>query len=110
MPPTDDHTGRPLLTPRRSDSPWLRRVLLFVTCVLLADALIGDRGLAATIRARREHAAASAALRQLRIENAALRHQQRRLREDARAIEAAAREDLGLIRPGEILVVVTSPR
>lgn len=101
---------RPTLPPRRSDKPWLRRALIFITCVLLADALFGDRGLAATIRARRQYATASAALRQVRMENAALRVEQRRLREDPRAIEAAARTDLGLIRPGEILVIVKTVR
>jgi cell division protein FtsB len=88
------------------ENPWLRRTLIFITCVLLAEALFGDRGLAQTVRAGREYRQASEALRQLRNENAALRDQQRRLREDPRAIEAVAREELGLIRPGEILVIV----
>jgi cell division protein FtsB len=109
MVPSDslDETERPKLPPRRRDSPWLRRALILVTCVLLADALFGDRGLAQTIRAGREYRQAVDALRQLRVENAALRERQRRLREDPRTIEAVAREELGLIRPGEILVIVT---
>lgn len=101
-----DQTDRPKLPPRRRESPWLRRLLILVTCVLLADALFGDRGLAQTIRAAREYRQAVLELRQIRGENAALREQQRRLREDPRAIEAVAREELGLIRPGEILVIV----
>jgi cell division protein FtsB len=94
------------LPPKRRENPWLRRALIVITCVLLADALFGDRGLAQTVRAGREYRQASEALRRLRNENAALRAQQRRLREDPRAIEAVAREVLGLIRPGEILVIV----
>jgi len=42
----------------------------------------------------------------LKQENAGLREQIRRLREDPEAIEAIARQDLGLMRPGEILVIV----
>lgn len=88
----------------------MRRALVFVTCVLLANGLFGDRGLAATIRAGREYRQASEALRRMRGENAALRERQRRLREDPRTIEAVARAELGLIRPGEILVIVRTKR
>jgi cell division protein FtsB len=101
---------RPMIPHRRRESPWMRRALVFVTCVLLADALIGDRGLLQTIRAQREYQQAAAALRQLQEENAALRDQSRQLVEDPRIIEAVAREELGLIRPGEILVVVKIAR
>jgi cell division protein FtsB len=39
-------------------------------------------------------------------ENAALREQRRRLVEDPDTIEALARQELGLIRSGEILAVI----
>jgi cell division protein FtsB len=39
-----------------------------------------------------------------------LREQARRLREEASAIEALAREQLGLIRPGEILFILKDAR
>ena len=42
----------------------------------------------------------------LRAENAALRSQARRLREDPTAIEEVARRDLGLIAPGEIVFII----
>lgn len=100
----------PNLPHRRRESPWMRRALVFVTCVVLADALIGDRGFLQTIRARRDYRQATETLRQLQHENAALREKSRRLLEDPRAIEAVAREELGLIRPDEILVVVKTPR
>jgi cell division protein FtsB len=97
------------LAPRR-DNPWVRRAVVFATCVLLADAIFGDRGLAETLRARHDYAQAAAALASLRQENARLRDQARRLQSDPAAIEAAARETLGLARPGEILVVVKDLR
>jgi cell division protein FtsB len=99
-------TDPPRLLPRQGDNPWLRRALVFATCVLLADAIFGERGLAETLRAQRDYAQAEAQLRLLRYENAALREEARQLRSDPGAIEAVAREQLGLLRPGEILIVV----
>ena len=84
----------------------LNYVLLFVTILLVVDALVGDKGLLQTIRARRQHAEAVAALGALRDENTKLREEVRRLREDPGTIESIAREDLGLIRPGELLFVI----
>ena len=91
---------------RRRPNAWLGRLLAFTTCVVLFDALVGEQGLAQTLRARHERRSAVAALDGLRNENAGLREQIRRLQEDPAAIEAVARQDLGFIRPGEILVVV----
>jgi cell division protein FtsB len=46
-------------------------------------------------------------LENMRRENAQLREQARRLREeDPGAIEAAARKQLGMIKPGEMLFIV----
>lgn len=92
--------------PRRGDRPWVRRALVFLACVLLLDGLFGDRGLARTMRARKEAARATDDLQRLREQNAALRQEVRRLQGDAATIEMLARQELGLIRPGEILVVV----
>jgi cell division protein FtsB len=84
----------------------LNYLLVFATAVLLVDALVGERGLVATTRARRVSAELGTKVQRLRGENARLRESTRRLREDPTTIEAAAREDLGLIRPGEVVVVV----
>ena len=94
----------------RQDKPWLRRAIAFLACVLLADALFGDWGLAETLRARRDYRQGAAALSALQLENAALRNEAKRLESDPGTIEAVAREELGLVRPGEILVVVTDRR
>jgi len=97
-------------TPEVAASPWRTRllnyVLGFVTVVLVVDALVGDRGLVDTLRARRQHDAIAAALAQKRQENARLRDDIRRLKEDPGAIESLAREQLGLIREGEVLFIV----
>lgn len=87
-------------------SRLLNYVLVFVSVVLVVDALVGDRGLLDTMRARRQHAALSAALAQQRLENDRLREDIRRYRDDPTAIEALAREELGLMREGELLFIV----
>jgi cell division protein FtsB len=84
----------------------LNYVLGFVTVVLVVDALVGDRGLVDTLRARRQHEAIAASLAQKRQENDRLRNDIRRLKEDPGAIESLAREQLGLIREGEVLFIV----
>lgn len=113
-PPTRTDSPAPLRrrkTPEvAAPSPWRTRllnyVLGFVTVVLVVDALVGDRGLVDTLRARRQHDAIVAALAQKRQENARLRDDIRRLKEDPGAIESLAREQLGLIREGEVLFIV----
>lgn len=92
-------------------SPLSRRalnfLLVFAAVVLLADALVGERGLVATTRARRVSGELSAKVDRVRRENQQLRDAAKRLREDPTTIESLAREELGLIRQGEVLVVVT---
>jgi cell division protein FtsB len=96
----------PKLPPRRPERLWIGRTLCFAACVLAVNALIGERGLSETLRARREFRDAVSELSRLQYENAALTETITRLRHDARTIESVARAELGLIRPGEILVVV----
>jgi cell division protein FtsB len=81
-------------------------LLAFVTVVLLIDALVGERGLLERMRAGEQYLVAEAELERLRLENAHLRETARRLTDDPSAIESLAREDLGLLRPGEILFII----
>jgi cell division protein FtsB len=91
-------------------APRWRRVLnfllIFATVVLLVDALVGEKGFVETMRARRQSGDVVASVERLRDENASLRERARRLREDRTTIESVAREELGLIRPGEVLVIL----
>ena len=95
---------------RRRDHRWVRGGLIFLTCCVLANSLFGEAGLAATMRARREYAAAEGQLRSLRATNAGLREQVRRLSSEPGEIEGVARTELGLIRPGEVLFVIRDVR
>ena len=97
-------------TPPPPASPLWRRalnyLLIFATVVLVVDALVGERGLMASRRAHQQSAELAAEVGRLQRENAQLRESARRLVEDTGTIESVARETLGLIRPGEVLVVV----
>ena len=88
----------------------MQYVLLFVGCLLVVDALVGEKGLLAMMKARQEYQALERSLQGARSENARLREEARRLREDPAAIEEIARRELGLIRPGEKLFIVKDVR
>jgi cell division protein FtsB len=92
--------------PARLRNRILNYVLALVAFVLVVDSLVGDKGLLETLRARRQYADISGALTAKRQENTRLRDEIRRLKEDPASVEAIAREELGLIRPGEILFIV----
>ena len=84
----------------------LQMLLVFVTLVLVINALVGERGLTETLRARKQHQDLVTSIERLRTENARLRDEARRLRSDPSTIEALARQELGLIKPGEMLFIV----
>lgn len=81
-------------------------LVLFVASVIIVDGLVGDRGLLAMLRARHEYDQLAASIARQRADNARLREQARRLREDPSAIEEIARRELGLIKPGERVFIV----
>ena len=84
----------------------IQLIIVFISCVLVVDSLVGEKGLLETMRARREDTELGSQIARLRAENAQLREQARRLREDPRAIEEVARRELGLMRPGELLFII----
>ena len=101
------HSRRSALQRRpRPLSRPVRYALLFVTCALVLNALLGESGLLATLTANRRYPRLAERLEELRRENDRLREEARRLREDPAMIEEIARRDLGLIRPGERLFII----
>ncbi len=84
----------------------MQYLLLFIGGVLLVDALVGDKGFVAMLKAREDYRRLETGLASARDENARLREEARRLREDPEAIEDIARRDLGLIRPGEKIFIL----
>ncbi len=91
---------------------WFRRlvntVILSIGTILVINALTGDNGLIELLNTRNKHAILVSDLSRLRAENESLRKTARRLQEDPGAIEEIAREDLGLIKPGELLLLFTN--
>jgi cell division protein FtsB len=96
-------TRQELQNRRRS---YLVYAVLISSTVLMVDALVGENGYLAKLRAHRERAALQAAVVQLQNENLRLAELAERLKHDPHAIEEAARRDLGLMKPGEVVVVV----
>ena len=90
----------------RSRRRATRFLVILVAVVLLGNALIGERGLVALLRADSEVWAISALIATLRTENDGLREERRGLMEEPRRIEEVAREELGLIRPGERVLII----
>ena len=84
----------------------MQYLIVFVGLVVFVDALIGDKGLLAIVKARQEYRALETSLAAARSENARLREEARRLREDPAAVEEIARRELGLLKPGEKLFIV----
>lgn len=90
---------------RRRPRPWLAGGLAFLTTVVIVDAVFGEAGYFARIRAGAEYDRRAARLAAIRHDNAALQQRARRLGEVA-AVEEAARRELGMLRRGEILFVI----
>jgi cell division protein FtsB len=88
---------------RRSLARW---GLSFVLGVLVVSSLVGESGYLATLRARKEERALLASVARVRLENQRLQQEADRLEQDPAALEEAARRQLGLIRPGETLIIL----
>jgi cell division protein FtsB len=82
----------------------MRAAVAFGVCLLLFGLFGDDHGVRAMLQARRDADALASRIAALRAENALLRQRADALRRDPAAIEAVARETLGFVKPGEILV------
>ena len=103
---TSDASTTTSTPPRRRRGRIVRYLIVAVGCVLIIDALVGDRGFLAMLKARQQYQTLETSLARARVENAQLREQARQLREDPQAVEEIARRELGLIRPGEKLFII----
>jgi len=81
-------------------------LLIVVAGAIIVDGLVGERGLLAMLRARQEYEVLSTTIGRKKADNARLREEARRLKDDPSAIEEVARRELGLIRPGERVFIV----
>lgn len=79
---------------------------MFFALATIVDAVVGERGLLAMLRAREQFEAGTAALVRQKATNAALLEEADRLANDPEAIEELARDQLGLMRPGEKVFII----
>ncbi len=84
----------------------IRYGLLFISAAFMINALVGDNGMLATMKARKQAQTIQRQLNALREDNQRLKVEMTRLKNDPSAVEEEARKNLGLIRPGETLVVI----
>jgi cell division protein FtsB len=96
--------SRAAKTPRAGSSRLLAgAVLLFLLLLLAAAGARGGRDLAAA-RAREALLEQRIAATEERV--AALRQRIQRLRDDPLTLERLAREELGMVRPGDVVIVL----
>jgi cell division protein FtsB len=107
---TQPATNGDRIAGRRPRRRFPSQAAFLAACIILANGLIGERGLTETVHARHAIADAARELSRLRHENEVLRNTAQRLRDDAATIESVARAELGLVRRGEVLVVIRESR
>ena len=81
-------------------------LIVFVGCVLVVDALVGDKGVLQMLKKRQDARLLDQAVAAARADNARLRDEAARLEHDPAAIEDLARRDLGMIKRGEKLFII----
>jgi len=82
--------------------------LVITSFVLIINALFGERGYLAAMRARQEYRTLSDSVARLKAENQRYLDEIRGLKSDPAVLEGAVRREVGLVRPGEKLVIVRS--
>lgn len=106
----DAETALRGLIPRRHGRRILQYGLAVMGCVMMLNALVGDKGVLQMLKKRQEVQRLDQALAAAQAENAVLRLEVQRLRSDPAAIEDLARRKLGLIKPGEKVFIIRDAR
>jgi cell division protein FtsB len=76
----------------------------------MVNALVGENGYLANLRARQEHQELEGKLNRLRRENQQYLEQVKQLKGDPATLEETARRVLGFVKPGETLVIIRDAR
>lgn len=84
----------------------MRTILGLVVVVLLVHNIFGTHGFFAMRRTQKEIAAVKKDLGRLNEENRQLAEQVKSLKSDPQLIEKIARDELGLARPGEVIIKI----
>jgi len=93
-----------------TDVPLKRKALslaiFLIAAASLLNALFGDRGLLELLRARQEIESLDQEIATLRETNQTLLEEIRDLKSSPLAVERLARENMGLVKPGEVVLLI----
>jgi cell division protein FtsB len=117
VPPTAPRRSagpEPLRRRRVPETPappaWRRRalnyLLIFVIVVLVTDGLVGENGFFQRARVREAYQQERLAVDALKQANQRLLQEIRLLKYDPATVEGLARQELGFVRPGEVLFII----
>lgn len=85
----------------------LKLAIGFMVLLIMAATVFGDHGLLNLVRYKRQEQALANEAEKIKAENDLLRLKIERLRADEGYIERLAREDLGMVKPGELVFQFT---
>jgi len=86
-----------------------RTLLVFFMALLVVHDIYGQHGFLAMRRTEKEIAKVKQDLQRLSEENRELAEQVKALKSDPSLIEKIARDELGLARPGEVIIRIPQP-
>jgi len=104
-----DHLNKLPPIPRRTPQPRVRTgryLLALVTLLMIANAVIGERGLVALFKTSQEHSQLRQAIETLHDENRRLNEYVEALTAEPRLLENEARQELGMIKAGEQVFLI----
>lgn len=84
--------------------------LLLGSFILIVNALFGEHGYLAAVHARQEYGTLTDEVARLNAENQHYVDQIRGIKSNPAMLEDAARRELGLIKPGETIIVIRDAR
>lgn len=102
--------ARPAHEVRERNRRLITWALLLGSFILTVNSLFGERGYLAVMRARQEYRTVADETARLHDENERVRDQIRAIKSDPDALEDAVRRELGLIKPGETLIIIRDAR
>ena len=104
-----DHLNALPPIPRRTPQPRRRTgryLLVLITLLMIANAVIGERGLVALFKTSQEHTQLRQTIATLHDENKRLNEYVEALTAEPRLLENEARQELGMIKPGEQVFLI----
>ena len=94
----------------KTETPLKRKAVSLALFLILAasalNALFGDRGLLVLLKVRQEIESLDQEIAMLRAENQMILEEIRSLKTSPLAVERLARENLGLVKPAEVVLLI----